>query len=268
MAANRLTLRPLRVFVLALLTLSVVVLTACGGSSPSAPDQTPTTPAPQTQTVTYSGTFQSSNDSYGSITLSAQVPVGLLSTVDGVSFTRAIATASGTLKPGVSATIPLSGTYDTATGKFAVTGGGFTVNATVTATADGNVLNGTITTATTQGAVVALPPPATGTVITYCGNYTGDGSGTLVVTRRDNKLVALVAEKGSPAPYSITGSLTGTAVLFQFNFAPPDVGTTTVTGTLNGSVITGTWVSNYTENGRPITERGDWVVRAGSCPLS
>jgi hypothetical protein len=254
-------------FVLALLNLSVWFAPACGGSSPTAPDPTPVTPAVQTTTVTYSGTFQSSNDSYGSITLTAQVPAAVLASSDGASFPRAVATATGTLKPGGSGSIPLTGTYDSVTGKFTVTGGGYTVNATVTSTPDGNVLNGTITTATTQGAVVALPPPPTGSLITYCGNYTGGSTGTLVVTRRDNKLVALVAEKGAPAPYSINGTLTGTAVNLSFTWAPPDVGSTTVTGTLEGGVMSGTWVSNFVEGGKPLSERGDWVVRAGSCPL-
>lgn len=256
-----------RSLVLTLLISSLGSISACGGSSPSAPDATPSASTPQTTAITYSGTFQSSNDSFGTITLTAQVPVAALAAVDGVSLPRATASATGTLKPGISASIPLTGTYDTVTGKFAVSGGGFTVNAAVTATPDGNVLNGTITTATTQGAVVALPPPATGSVITYCGNYTGGTTGTLVVTRRDNKLVALVAEKGAPAPYSINGTLNGTAVDLSFTWAPPDVGSTTVTGTLNGGVITGTWVSNFVEGGRQMSERGDWVVRAGSCPL-
>lgn len=240
---------------------------ACGGSSPSAPEAAAPAPAPQTTAVTYSGTFQSSNDSYGSITLTAQIPAAMLASTGGTSAPRAIATATGTLKPGINTTIPLTGTYDTSTGKFSVTGGGFTVNATVTSTPDGNVVNGTITTPTTQGAVVALPPPANGTVVTYCGNYTGGTTGTLVVTRRDNKLIALVAEKGAPAPYSINGTLNGTAVDLSFTWAPPDVGSTTVTGTLSSGVITGTWVSHFVEGGKQLSEHGDWVVRAGSCPL-
>jgi hypothetical protein len=193
--------------------------------------------------------------------------VALFAAVDGVSAPRAIANATGTLKPAINTSIPLTGTFDTATGKFAVTGGGFTVNATVTSTPDGNVVNGTVTTATTQGAVVALPPPAGGSVLTYCGNYTGGTTGTLVVTRRDNKLVALVAEKGAPAQYSINGTLSGTAVDLSFTWAPPDVGSTTVTGTLNGGVMSGTWVSNFVEGGKSLSEHGDWIVRAGSCPL-
>lgn len=233
---------------------------ACGASSPSAPDPTPAAPTPQTTTITYSGTFQSSNDSYGSITLTAQVPVAMLTATDGMSAPRAIANATGTLKPGISASIPLTGTYDTVTGKFNVTGGGFTVNATVAVSAGGSILNGTITTPTTQGAVVALPPPATGTVITYCGSYTGGSAGTLVVTRRESQLVALVAEKGAQAPYSINGTLTGTAVNLSFTWAPPDVGSTTVTGTLNGGIMSGSWSDTDKQS-------GTWEVRAGSCPL-
>jgi hypothetical protein len=259
--------KPIRSLVALTLLTAPLWLAACGGSSPSAPDSTPAASTPQTTAVTYGGTFQSNNDSYGSITLIAQVPVASLAAVDGMSAPRAVASASGTLKPGINASIPLTGTYDTATGKFVVTGGGFTVNATVTPTADGAVLNGTVTTATTQGAVVALPSTSTGTVITYCGNFTGGNTGTLVVTRRDNKLVALVAEKGEAAPYSINGALNGTAVDLSFTWAPPDVGSTTVTGTLNGSVISGTWTSNSIEFGTPVSVHGDWVVRAGSCPL-
>jgi hypothetical protein len=195
------------------------------------------------------------------------VPAAVLAATDGTSAPRAIATATGTLKPGGNASIPLTGTYDTATTKFTVTGGGFTVNATVMVTTGGSILNGSITSPTTQGTVVALPPPATGTVITYCGNYTGGSGGTLVVTRRDNQLVALVAEHGAPAPYSINGTLNGTAVDLSFTWAPPDVGSTTVTGTLAGTVITGTWVSHFIEGGKQLSEHGDWVVRAGSCPL-
>jgi hypothetical protein len=246
---------------------SLALGAACGGSSPSAPDPVPASSTPQTTAVTYSGTFQSSNDSYGSITLTAQVPVAMFAASDGTSAPRAIANATGTLKPGINASIPLTGTFDTVTGKFVVTGGGFTVNATVTSTPDGNVVNGTVTTATTQGAVVALPPPATGSVITYCGNFTGGNTGTLVVTRRDNKLVALVAEKGEPAPYSINGTLNGTAVDLSFPWAPPDVGSTTVTGTLSGSQMSGTWTSHFVEGGKSLSEHGDWIVRAGSCPL-
>lgn len=184
--------------------------------------------------------------------------------MDGV---HAVATASGTLKPGGGGTVSLTGTYDTITGRFTLTGGSFTVTATVTATADGNVLNGSITTPTTQGAMVALPPPASGILVNYCGGYTGDSQGTLVMTRRDSKLIALVSEAGEAADFAIVGTVTGTAVFFKFDYQPPDVGTTTVIGTLNGSTITGTWVANYVEAGRPVENRGDWNVRAGSCPL-
>ena len=97
-------------------------------------------------------------------------------------------------------------------------------------------------------------------MITYCGGYTGGSAGTLVVTRRESQLVALVAEKGQPAPYSIPGTLSGTTVDLSFNWAPPDVGRTNVTGTLNGGIMSGTW--NNTDR-----ESGTWEVRAGSCPL-
>lgn len=66
---------------------------ACG-SSPSAPDTPPAATTPQTTTLTFSGTFQSSNDSYGSVTLTAQVPVALPAATDGVSAPRAIANAT------------------------------------------------------------------------------------------------------------------------------------------------------------------------------
>lgn len=79
--------------VLLLLTLSMWFAPACG-SSPSAPDTPPAATTPQTTTLTFSGTFQSSNDSYGSVTLTAQVPVALPAATDGVSAPRAIANAT------------------------------------------------------------------------------------------------------------------------------------------------------------------------------
>lgn len=247
---------------LPLLFILLWLVPACG-SSPSAPDTTtpPPSTTPQTTAVTYSGTYQSSNGSYGSITVTAQVPVAILSSVTTAAQPKAIVSAVGTLKPaGGGASVALIGTYDTVTGKFTMTGGNYTISATVTPAADGNVLNGSVTTPTTQGTVVALTPPATGTIITYCGNFVGGSSGTLVVTRRDNKLMALVAENGEPAPFSIPGTLTGTAVDLSFNWTPPGVGRTNVTGTLNGGIMSGTW--NNTDK-----QSGTWEVRAGSCPL-
>lgn len=240
---------------------------ACGGSSPSAPTPTPSGQTPQTTTITYSGTFQNSDGSFGSITVSSEVASTTAVVVDGSSHPRAVATATGVLKPGGGGSIPLTGSYDTVTKRFTLTGGPFAVSAAVSSTGDGNVLNGSITSPSTQGAVLALPPPASGALINYCGNYTGDTRGSLVMTRRDAKLFALVSEQGAAADFSITGTLTGNDVYFKFDYQPPDVGSTTVTGTLSGSTMSGTWVANYVEAGRAIIERGDWTVRAGSCPL-
>lgn len=240
----------------------------CGGS-PSAPEPTPTptAPAPQTTAVTYSGTFQSSDGSFGSLSVTANIPVSLVARVSGSSHPSAVATATGTLKRGGGDTVTLSGTFDTATNRFALTGGGFTVAATVEASAAGTVVNGSVTTPTTQGTVVAVPPPASGTLITYCGNYTGDAHGTIVMVRSDSVLTILAAEAGAPAPFSFRGTLTGTDVFFKFDYAPPDVGSTTGTGTLVGGVMSGPWSATYVEAGRTIQEHGDWIVRAGSCPL-
>jgi hypothetical protein len=241
---------------------------ACGGSAPTGPSSTPTTPAAQTSTITYGGTFSTSQGISGAINLTATVPVSMLSETNGLAAPRAVATATGTLKPVGGGVIPLTGTYDTVTRKFEVKGADFTISATITTETTGDVLNGTVTGGGGQGAVVAAPAPATGALTTFCGTYTGDTHGTLVMVRREQTLYALVSEAGAPADFSITGTITGTAVFFKFDWAPPDVGSTTVTGTIDGGIISGTWVANSVEPGRgAVVERGDWIVRAGWCPL-
>jgi len=125
-----------------------------------------------------------------------------------------------------------------------------------------------VTNGPVQGTVVAVPPPATGTLTTFCGAYTGDTHGTLVMVRKGDTLLALVAEAGAAAEFALTGTITGSAVFFQHHDEPPDNGTTTVVGTIAGGTVSGTWTYVWTEPGRgQLTERGDWLVRAGNCPF-
>lgn len=250
--------------------LLVILTAACGGSSPTSPEPSaPTAPTPQTTAVTYSGTFQLAAGGYGAVSLTANVPLATLAATSADFRPMATATATGTVRPGGSAqALPITGTYDTVTKKFEMTGSGFTVSATVSTTADGDTVNGSVSNGQSQGAVVAVPAPATGAPpTTFCGGYTGDTRGTLVMVRKDNKLFALVAEQGAPADFSIVGTITGTDVFFKFDYAPPDVGSTTVIGTIDGGTISGTWTASYIEPGRgQVNERGDWLVRAGNCP--
>lgn len=259
--------RPLSYLALPILIVTTWGLSACSGSAPSAPGTSPPPSTPATTAVTYSGTFQSSNGSFGSINVTAQVPAATLLTVGEGVVPQAVTNASGTLKPGGGSTQALTGTYDTATGQFMLTGGTYTVAATVMSTEDGNVLHGTITTPTTQGAVAALPPPTSGTLINYCGSYTGDTRGTIVMTRHNSKLIALVSEVGTAADSVVKGTITGNAVYLKYDYPPPDVGTTIANGTLDGSVITGLWLAQFVEAGEPVEQRGEWTVRAGACPL-
>lgn len=251
------------------ISLLLAIAAACGGSSGSSPTS-PTAPStPQTTTLTYSGTYQTAAGAFGSITLNAVISAATLAADSGgVSTPKAVATATGTLKPGGSAdSIPLTGTYDTTSKKFTVTGSGFAVSATVTTAGSSDTVNGSVSSGGTQGTMVALPT-STGPIVTYCGNFSGDERGTLVITRQNNSLVALISEQGSVAEYSVTGTLNGTAVLMSWDYKAPDVGKTTVTGTLNGTVMSGTWVANFVEPGiGAVVQRGDWIVRAGSCPL-
>jgi hypothetical protein len=230
---------------------------SCGSSAPASPT-TPTTPStPATVAETYSGTVAAGAEA-GSIELTAQVPVAALALGDGQSRPFATATAVGTLRLMGGKVVALTGTYDTVTKKFTMSGGGYSI----TATLFNGELGGIFITPTGQnGTVIAAPIVPGVTTLTYCGKTAGDVQATIVLTRTDNKLVGI---GHNPAPdgsqETLKGTITGTSVSFSFGPSGGQIGT--FTGTLNGTTMSGSW--NTTLNGKP-DESGTWSVSTTGC---
>ena len=205
--------------------LVALILSACGGSGGGNPTS-PSQPTP----ATYSGAFATGTRS-GTITLVAGSP------------------ATGSLNIAGSVVASLSGTYSASTSSFSMSGGGFTLAATVDAN---NQLSGTLTgsTAGTTGVVVGIAVASGKTNTTYCGTFSGTSAGTEDAVIVGSTVTALAVDTNGQGSV-ITGTVSGSTVTLSWKplLSPGVYGVGTATGTISGSTISGTWSASQGEKG-------------------
>ena len=230
---------------------AAAVTTACGGSSsptgPSTP-ATPTPPAPPppvaTTTVEYRGLFGSGMFT-GTVSLTAVVPVSATAYVPDTA--QDVASASGTAKfSGASTTtVNLTGTYDTATGRFTLSGGAWSIDATVV---DGRA-TGTIVTPAGAGSIAALTSTASAPVSQYCGSYSGTESGKFLVVIRNGLATGVAAQDGEPGGVTLAGSANGNSISLSWSWTDGSGGQGLAIGTINGTTVGGTWSNTDGQSG-------------------
>lgn len=229
-----------------------LLVAACGGSSggpstPTSPTPAPSVAAPPpvaaappvaTTTVEYTGIFASGMFT-GTVTMSAAVPVSAAPAGTSPVRPQAIATATGTAKfsGATQSTINLAGSYDTASNRFSLSGGSFTVDAVV---ADETV-TGTIKTPAGTGGISALRSTASSPVTRFCGTYRGSESGKLLVVIRGGTASGVGAEDGNPEPITLTGTASGNSVRLSWSWIEGGGGRGEANGTINGTTLSGTW---------------------------
>ena len=216
------------------LPMVVVALVACGGEGDG-----PTEPSVQPD-ATFQGVFASGVER-GTITLVSSSP------------------ATGSLSVDGKAPVPLSGSFDSASSTFLLTGSGFTVTgkagaagapagasslgalaATASAAA---TLSGTVTGPDITG-TATMSAASTGggaTTTRYCGVYTGDDAGMVDVGLVGGLAVATVAGMGGR--FAMTGTVAGTKVTLTATGLEPGTGrqnTVTANLTLSGTTLSGT----------------------------
>lgn len=237
----------------ALVVVCLAAALACGGSSsPTAPSsQTNPPPAPPapppvaTTTVAYSGLFGSGMFT-GTVTLSAQVPVTATAGLTGNA--RLIAAgATGTAKfSGTSTTtVNLTGTYDTVTNRFVLSGSAWAIDVTV---AEGRA-TGTISTPVGAGTVAALVTTATDPVAHYCGRYDGTEAGKFLVIVRSGLASGVAAQDGEPGGVTLAGSTNGNSISLSWSWSEGSGGRGTATGTITGEQVSGTWSNTDGQSG-------------------
>ena len=227
-----------------------LVVAACGGSATGVPTPTaptPATPAPPappappppvaTTTVTYQGLFGSGMFT-GTVTLTAQVPVSARAGLTN-NATLVMSGATGTAKfSGASTmTITLTGTYDTETNRFLLSGGAWSIDVTV---ADGRA-TGTISTPAGAGSVAALVTTESNPASQYCGTYGGTEPGKFLVVIRSGLVSGVAAQDGQPGGITLAGSANGNSVSMSWSWTEGSGGQGLATGTINGQTIGGTW---------------------------
>lgn len=228
------------------LTAATILSWACGGGSDD-----PTAPTTPTN-ATFHGVFASGVER-GSITLVSGTP------------------ATGTLTVGNGTPVALTGSFNTATSAFSLSGGGYSVNATAGAgTIAGNVassatfvartgtLSGTGVSAATAsaantvsgtvtgpgitgtGMLAAVTSAATTTTTRYCGIYSGDDSGMGDIIVLGNSAVATVVGMGGG--FTMSGTVSGSTVTLTATGTEPGTNrtnTVSATLTLSGGTLSG-----------------------------
>lgn len=226
--------------------IALFVATACGGttSTPTSPPPPPPATPVTTTTVTYQGLFGSGTFT-GAVTLNAIIPTAVLASTE--SRTLAITSATGTAKfSGAStSTVSLTGTFDTTTNRFTLTGSGWNVDVTAT---DG-IASGTITTPVGTGSVGALVSTETAPVAQYCGTYRGTESGKFLVVVKNGLATGVAAQDGLPGGVTVTGSTNGNTVSLSWSWTEGSGGRGLATGTISGTGIGGTWSNTDNQSG-------------------
>jgi len=229
---------------------------SAGCGSTTSPSGTPTAP---TTTVYYSGTFVSADGKQtGSLTVSAGVS-SVLSSETGTTRPMAISTAIGVLRLGTGTSINLTGTYDSVTGKWTLSGGGYSLTFTTapgTTTAAGQV----VSPGGAEGSISVVQVPAnTSAPVLYCGVFNATNTstkGVLIMSVSGNLITGLATDAFNPVPFS--GTLTGTSLSATFKFGGGQTGGGTVSGTVTSTTASGTWTN--TEG-----EVGVWSASTTSC---
>lgn len=231
------------------------IIVGCGGgsssgvSTPSGPTATTPVAAPApvpTTTVAYSGIFASGTFT-GTVTLSAAVPVSAVPAQAANFRPQAVATATGTARftGATQPTTNLTGSYDTTTGRFMLSGGSFTVAATVS----GETVTGTIATPTGTGGIAAMRTTDGNQTTQFCGAYRGTESGKFLIVVRGNLASGVAAQDGEPGAIALDGSASGNSVTFGWSWTEGVGGRGTATGTINGTTASGTWSNTDRQSG-------------------
>ncbi len=219
---------------------ALLLALACGGGDTPTGATSGTPPGsgngPGTNTgttVTYSGVFDT----------------GLKG---GVITLVATAAATGTLKAAGEAEVALTGTYNTTTATFTMSGGAYTVIAAV----DAPQLVGIVSVrgALATGTLAALPVSATVPITHWCGTTNGTSVGGLDLAVQGGTLVGVFQGASSGLP--VKGSASATDV--SFTWVPGANQTGTAAGKISGTTMAGTWSNSFGSS-------GTWTVSSAGC---
>jgi hypothetical protein len=244
--------------------LALLAVAGCGGgsssstasSSPTAPSSS--TPAASTPVETadeeYIGTFASGTFT-GTISLTAAVPINTATAESPRLQPRAVATARGTAKFAGANTqsVALTGTYDTTSKRFALSGGPWSVDATV---AD-NAATGTVNTPVGAGGLAAMRSTAAEPATRYCGTFSGTESGkfTIIVSgHRDvvsgSRVNGVAAQDGEPGSFAVHGGVTGTGISLSWSWNDASgQGSGIADGTISPTTAGGAWHNTLGHSG-------------------
>lgn len=249
--------------VLASLALGLTVA-ACGGAATS-PSSSSSSSTVATSTVYYNGTFAvTGGGTQGTLTATASIPSALLAADTGVSRPLATYTATGVLRLSNGTSITLTGNYDSTTGKWTLSGGGYSVTFTTatTGTSTGTAATGTITSPTgASGSVAAVRVADASTSPTmYCGTFglNSANSGLGVMSFGVSGTLVTGIGTDSTGSVALNGTLSGTSLNATYKYGGGFTGGGTVIGTITGTSGSGTW--SNTDN-----ERGAWTAATGNC---
>jgi hypothetical protein len=185
----------------------------------------------------------------GTLIMSAAVPVTATASRVSEWGTRSTASATGVAKfvGAAQPSISLTGTYDTASGEFALRGGSFVVNARV----QGEEATGTITTAVGAGTLAAWRSSPAITSTTYCGTYSGGVSGRFNFALRGDSITGVAAENGAPAgSIGLSGSAVNNLVAFSWSWSDlTGTGNGSAQGTIAGTGVSGSWSDSDHQSG-------------------
>lgn len=144
-----------------------------------------------------------------------------------VSGTMAIVSVSGCLYLG-GGCVAVTGTYNTDSRSFSVSGGGFTF----TGTFSNGTIAGTFAGPGSAGQFVAHSDPQ-GTGQSFCGTYTGDSDGIWNLVRRGTRVVGVYNDAGGDTG-QLTGTANGNGITLSFTGG-------SATGTVSGNAVSGSW---------------------------